>query len=89
VTSLLRLAAEGRTLLRLLIILLLVYVVLLVLRTFLAGGKRRHASERTLDKGEEMVLDPQCQSYVPKRDAFFQGDRYFCSPECAKLYLSK
>jgi hypothetical protein len=83
------LAAEGRTLLRLLIILLIVYVVLLVVRTLLAGGKRRRGPEPSIDKGEEMILDPQCQSYVPKREAFFQGDRYFCSPECAKLYLSK
>jgi hypothetical protein len=73
----------------LLFFLLLAYVVLLVVRTLLAGGKRRRSQEASIDKGEEMVLDPQCQSYVPKTEAFFQAGIYFCSAECAKLYLSR
>jgi hypothetical protein len=38
--------------------------------------------------GEEMVLDPQCRSYIPKSDAVAQSGRYFCSRECARQYLS-
>jgi YHS domain-containing protein len=36
-----------------------------------------------------MILDPQCQTYVPKRDAILQAGNYFCSRECAKLFLSR
>jgi YHS domain-containing protein len=36
-----------------------------------------------------MVLDPQCQTYVPKGEAFRQQGKYFCSRECAKLFLSR
>jgi YHS domain-containing protein len=36
-----------------------------------------------------MILDPQCQTYVPKRDAILQAGNYFCSRECANLFLSR
>jgi YHS domain-containing protein len=36
-----------------------------------------------------MVLDPQCHSYVPKSDAVFRSGQYFCSQECARLYLAR
>lgn len=35
-----------------------------------------------------MVLDPQCQIYLPKADAIARKGHYFCSEECARLYLS-
>jgi YHS domain-containing protein len=38
---------------------------------------------------DEMVLDPQCQTYVPKAEAIPQDGNYFCSRECAKLFLSR
>lgn len=34
-----------------------------------------------------MVLDPQCQSYLPKGSALFRSGYYFCSEQCARLYL--
>lgn len=37
---------------------------------------------------EELVFDPQCQSYVPRKDAIAQAGKFFCSQECARLYLS-
>jgi hypothetical protein len=40
-------------------------------------------------EGQEMVLDPQCQSYISKSEAIRQGENYFCSPECAKLFLTR
>jgi hypothetical protein len=76
-------------LLRLLFFLLLAYIVLLVVRAYLAGGKTRRSRAASVDKGEEMVLDPQCLSYVPKNAAVFRNDRYFCSEDCAKRYLIK
>jgi YHS domain-containing protein len=36
-----------------------------------------------------MILDPQCQTYVLKKDAILQAGNYFCSRECAKLFLSR
>jgi hypothetical protein len=76
-------------LLRLLFFLLLAYIVLLVVRAYLAGGKTRRNRAASIDKGEEMVLDPQCLSYVPKKEAVFKNDRYFCSEECAQRYLTR
>jgi YHS domain-containing protein len=43
---------------------------------------------------DEMVQDPVCKTYVPKRVALegnrFDGEKaYFCSPECRDNYLKK
>jgi YHS domain-containing protein len=38
-------------------------------------------------KVDDMVLDPQCQTYVPKNEAIPQEGNYFCSRECARLFL--
>lgn len=42
-------------------------------------------AEKT-SRGEEMVLDPECGTYVPRNDAVktqFKGKTlYFCSPDC-------
>lgn len=76
--------------LRLIIFLLVCYVVFTLCRALLGRGKG--SASRSFDpksEGEEMVLDPQCRSYVPKSDAVARGGRYFCSQECARLYLAK
>ena len=77
--------------LRLILFLFLVYLFYLLLRAYLFSRslKSRHPQERSVGDEEEMVLDPQCQSYVPKKDAISQAGRFFCSQECAKLYLSR
>jgi len=49
------------------------------------GGGSRERPE----KAEEMVLDPQCRSYLPKGEAIPRGGHYFCSEECAIAYLSR
>ncbi|MEK6562360.1 MAG: hypothetical protein AABZ59_04185 [Candidatus Binatota bacterium] len=36
-----------------------------------------------------MVLDPQCRSYLAKGEAILRSGRYFCSDECAKVYLAR
>ncbi len=40
--------------------------------------------------GEEMVLDPNCRTYVPKGRAIVKsrrgGEQYFCSEACASEY---
>lgn len=44
-------------------------------------------------RGEEMVLDPQCGTYVPRGDALegtVDGQKhYFCSKECRKTYQDR
>jgi len=79
------------SLLRLFLFLLLCYVVLAAIKAFAAGRKQRRARAGAAVRadGEEMVQDPQCQSYVPKSEAVFESGRYFCSRECARLYLAR
>jgi len=76
-------------LLRLLFIVLIVYIVIFAVRAYLAGARSANRTRSTTPEGEEMVLDPQCRTYVPKREAILQEGNYFCSRECAKLFLSR
>ena len=73
--------------LRLLFFLLLFY--LFYKLYFSARRPKRPAAKRDeAGRGEEMVLDPQCHSYVPKSAALLRSDQYFCSERCASLYLA-
>jgi hypothetical protein len=78
-------------LLRLIVFLFLLYLLYLLLRGYRLGrnGKSPRPRERSAGEEEELVLDPQCQSYVPKKDAVARAGAFFCSEECAKLYLSR
>jgi hypothetical protein len=76
-------------LLRYLVIALLVYIVIRVVKAFLAGAKSGKGDRSVPPEGEEMVLDPQCQTYVPKGEAYSRAGQYFCSRECARLYLDR
>jgi uncharacterized protein len=44
-------------------------------------------------RGEEMVLDPQCGTYLPRGDALegrVAGEKqYFCSKECRTAYQER
>ena len=78
------------SLLRLFLFLLICYLVLAVLRAIIAGRKKKPLERGNSDRdGEDMVLDPQCHSYVPKSKAVFRSRQYFCSQECARLYLAR
>jgi hypothetical protein len=63
--------------------------VIFAVRAYLAGARPAKRGRTTNSEGEEMVLDPQCQTYVPKKDAILQAGNYFCSRECAQLFLSR
>jgi uncharacterized protein len=77
-------------LLRLLLIFLICYIISKMLRSIAASRRGGISSKPRPDlRGEEMVLDPQCQSYISKSDAIAVSGRYFCSRECAQLYLSR
>jgi uncharacterized protein len=77
--------------LRLLLFVFLIYVFYLAIKAYRLGRKPDTRRGRFSDagSGDEMVLDPQCQTYVPKGEAFRQKGEYFCSRECARLFLSR
>jgi len=77
--------------LRFLFFLLLAYIFFSALRTHFSSRRRRSSRppKAQVAEPEEMVLDPQCGSYVPRSEAIVQEGKYFCSQECAKLFLSR
>ena len=77
-------------LLRLIVLFLVCYVLFAVVRSVIGNRKRPSPSNlKPARDGEEMVLDPQCQSYVPKSEAIARSGGYFCSQECAQRYLTR
>lgn len=78
-------------LLRILFLFILSYL-FFVLFNWVLNRVKRHPGGRSRDssmKAEEMVLDPQCRSYLPKGDAISRSGHYFCSEECARVFLEK
>ena len=77
-------------LLRLLIFLLICYIVITALKSILTPHGTRSADRKKnfTQESEDMVLDPQCQSYIPKASAVAEAGKFFCSRECAQRYLS-
>ena len=73
--------------LRLLLLFVVCYIVFLALKSLIAGKKAKRGDAAKL--GEQMVLDPQCQTYVPKSDALERQGKFFCSEECARRYLAR
>jgi hypothetical protein len=77
-------------LLRILFLIFLAYIIFAALKVYFAVRKTaRHNSRYAPGNGDEMVLDPQCQTYVPRSEALFNDGNYFCSRECANLFLSR
>ncbi len=79
---------------RLLLLCLLAYLFFRIVKgvlSLLGGGgqgpKRGRDEEKVID---EMVQDPSCQTYIPRREAIrkvVQGREYFfCSKECARKF---
>ncbi|MGH7828687.1 MAG: hypothetical protein ACREP8_00785 [Candidatus Binatia bacterium] len=78
-------------LLRLLLFLVFLYLFLLLLRLFFSwrrGGSKLRGRDVTAPL-EDMVLDPQCHTYLPKGEAVLRDGNYFCSERCATLFLSR
>ncbi len=70
--------------LRFLILGLLVYLFLMLIYSSIKGKGKGARTDPS--RGESMVLDPHCKSYVPKNDAYPSHGHYFCSEECARAY---
>ena len=74
-------------LLRLLLLFIIVYRVFLALKSLIVRNKAKTGDASQL--GEQMVLDPQCQTYVPRSAAVARAGKFFCSEECARRYLAR
>jgi len=80
---------------KVLILLILIYVGYKVV-TSLRRVKSRDARGRQVDsaplKGEDLVQDPLCGTYIPTSQAYIKEiegrQQYFCSRECCEKYLS-
>jgi len=80
---------------RLLLLALLFYLGYSFLRSLLRSlpGRPSVPREAASARGEEMVRDPQCGTYLPRGAALektVRGERhYFCSRECRDAFLGK
>lgn len=70
--------------LKFLILGLLGYLVLMLLYSSLRRKGGGGATDPS--RGESMVLDPHCKSYVPRNEAHRAHGEYFCSEECAQAW---
>ncbi len=72
------------------LLLLILYAILYYLIKDIAVGRKKRGGE---PEPEELVQDPYCQTYVPKRTAFRKKvkgrDYYFCTKECLKKFLEE
>ena len=75
---------------RLLWILILVGIVYWLAKRAFSPGRRNVAGSE--EAGEEMVQDPVCGCYLPKRQALYLSSKgkkiYFCSEGCFQKYKS-
>jgi len=82
-----------RNLLVLIVILFVYYSLKTVFRSALKAYHEEPDAPAARLKGEEMVLDPECRTYVIKDRALtrhVQGKPYsFCSEACAQRYEEK
>jgi Prokaryotic metallothionein len=75
---------------RVLLFIALAYIFYLALKAYwFARKSSRDSGFMENRKVDEMVFDPQCQTYLPKAEAIRQDGNYFCSRECATLFLSR
>ncbi|HET7319919.1 MAG TPA: hypothetical protein VFK23_12335 [Nitrospirota bacterium] len=82
-----------RVLLFIAFLIVVYYVMKTVLRAAVRGYHDDEEQRRARLKGEEMVLDPECRTYVVKGRAItrrIDGQLHsFCSEACAKQYEDK
>ncbi len=77
------------------LVLIFIFVIYYALRTVFRSAREAYHAGVKQDRlrGEEMVLDPECHTYVVKaRSTTLRiGGKslYFCSENCAKRYQEK
>jgi len=65
-----------------------------LLRSLFHAARQRESDHAERPRhGEEMVLDPECGTHIPRSDALSAQvagtSRFFCSRECRDAYLRK
>jgi len=77
---------------RIILIFVLIYIIGRLFREVFGHRKKDRYKTRNGGIVDEMVQDPVCKVYVPRRGAvrrFSHGEElFFCSSECAEKYLS-
>jgi uncharacterized protein len=78
---------------RLILLILLLFILYYILSNFLTNILRPRKTMTQGSEAEELVQDPYCQTYIPKRSAVKKkiagSTRYFCNQECLKNYLKR
>jgi len=80
---------------RLLLLSVLCYLAYTLFRSFMRKlpGQRNTPPAAKSSRGEEMVQDPQCGTYLPRGDALSKTVRgqkhYFCSAACRDAFAGK
>jgi YHS domain-containing protein len=77
-------------------LILLIFFLLILYYVFHFLIKDIPSLRKTMDRKsepEELVQDPYCQTYIPKRSALKKRvagrDYYFCNRDCLKRYLKR
>jgi len=80
---------------KVLVILVLLYVgyrIVMMLKRVKSRDVKGYRVDAMPPKGEDLVQDPLCRTYVPKSQAYVKEieghEQYFCSSECCEKYLS-
>lgn len=75
------------------IAILLFLVIRATVRAFLDGLSRSPGSVTVRRGVDDLVKDPVCETYIPRRKAIArgggEGTRYFCSAACADKYAAR
>ena len=75
---------------RLLIYAVIIYLVYRLAKNFLGTGKQIDRNPPPGGVIDEMVQDPFCKTYIPRREAIHKvvrgQDFFFCSQECAERF---
>jgi uncharacterized protein len=78
---------------RLILFFLLVSILYYLLHLLMKGMSSFRKKTSSESEAEELVQDPYCQTYIPKRSALKKKVAgtvyYFCNQECLERYLRK
>ena len=79
--------------LRFLLFFILIYILYRIIKGFWGSAKQIHKSRNTTSVIDEMVQDPFCETYVPRREAIRRvidgKEHFFCSKECADKFQAE
>jgi len=76
---------------RLILFVFLLLILFIILQYLVKGMPARRKKSSRESEPEELVQDPCCKTYVPKRSAIRKRlsgkDYYFCKQECLKKFI--